>query len=94
MSISEAAEAGLDQWMTDRRAAWVRFQVSLGDVGFMVCVMYQHSVPRLVFRWSCARDGFIPFVRQHQTRIHVDYDSAVVEQFVLYQITNRKMSLC
>ncbi len=34
------------------------------------------------------RDGFIPFVGQHQTRIDVDYDAAVIKQFVMYQIAN------
>ena len=51
VSIAEVVEKGIDQWMTNRRAACVWFQVALGHVGFMCCVVHQHPIPRLVFRW-------------------------------------------
>lgn len=71
--------------MPNRLLAGIFLEVPFGHIGFLVAIVHQHPVPGLILGWPGLGYLVVPFVREHELGIYVDYYAAVVEFVVVDQ---------
>ena len=93
-AVLETAKELLHVRMIDGLARGVLFQMTLRDIRLNRIVMHQHVIPRLVFRWSRARDLLVPLIGALKHGVHVDDYAAIVEALVVNDLPGRELGFC
>ncbi len=86
--VAEIGEVELHQGMLNGEAAVIPFEVAFGYIRLMLGTVWQDVIPRTVLGWSRTGHGFVPFLGSLKVRIDIDDYTSVVEQFVLYHVTD------
>ena len=79
--------------MRDRCAGFVRLQVALSHISYVIGVIDQYPVPGLVFRWATESDLPVPFLAALEFSVDIDDYPTIVELEVLYDLSNGKPGL-
>ncbi len=86
--VFEISEVALHQGILNGEAAVIRLEVSFGYIRLMLGPLWQYVIPRTVLGWPRTGHGFVPCLGSSKVRIDVDDYTSVIEQFVLYHVTN------
>ena len=73
-------------------APLIRLQVSFRNVSRMLCLVNQDMVPGLVLRGAASGHVLIPFLRALKGCIDIDDDPAIIEEKVMNELTNGKLT--
>ena len=74
--------------MSNGKAAVIWFEVSLGYIRLMLGFMRQYVIPWEVLGWPRTGHGFVPLLGSAKVRIYADNHTPVIEQFVLYYVSD------
>jgi hypothetical protein len=92
LPILEIAEKLVTQGMLYGVAPIIRLQVSFRNVSRMLCLVNQDMVPGLVLRGTASGHVLIPFVFALKGCIDIDDDPAIIEEKVMNELTNGKLT--
>lgn len=68
-------------------------EILFRDISRMRRVMHQNVIPRRAFGWTRARHLFIPGMRALEDWVDIGNDAAIVEQLMMYQLTDCEFSI-
>ncbi len=92
LPVFEIAEKVVTQRMFYGIAPFIRLQVSFRNVSRMLCLVNQDMVPGLVLRGAASGHVLIPFFRALKGCIDIDDDPAIIEEKVMNELTNGKLT--
>ncbi len=87
-SILKITEEVIKQGMVDRIIQLIRLEIFLGDVGRMLCFIYQDMVPGLILGWPALGHLLIPVFFALEGSIHIHDDPAIIKEPVVNQLTD------
>ena len=92
LPVSELTEEVVTQGMVYGVLPFIRLQVSFRNVSRMLCLVNQDMVPGLVLGGTALGHLFIPFLRALKGCIDIDDDPAIIEEKVMNELTNGKLT--
>ena len=78
-TVTERVEDYAHQWVINRPAGIIRLQIALSYVGFVLGIMYEDPIPRLVFRRSAARHLLVPVFGSLKMRISIHNYTPIIK---------------
>lgn len=88
MTVFERIEELAEEWMVDRRAKGVGFEVAFGDVRLVASAPDQDAIPRGIFGRTALGDFVVPRIAEREDGIDVDHYPAVVEELVVHDLAD------
>jgi len=92
LPVFKIAEKMVPQGMFYGVKPFVRLQVSFRNVGRMLRLINQDMVPGLVLGGTAFGHLLIPLLRALKGCIDIDNDPAIIEERVMDELTNRKLT--
>ena len=90
-AISEGSEQLFKQWMFDRPAVGVGFEIPFGHIGRVTALVDQNVIPGLVLGWTRAGNRVVPLVGALEGGVNVIHDTPVVEAMVMDDLADEEI---